>query len=224
MDIISRFIANRIAPEAVKSFWSEVVVYVGVFLIGLALAIGLKSAANAPDSRMHEQAWLYALFLAACPVSPLIRAFARKALGLHYDPNFWTLPPGGRTFGGPGLVFPGPRPAEEVPAWQRENGLYARISITNVQALTGTLALIAAAAVLSDPANFPDPGNLAASLVIAAILAVVLISQVTHKAHHPDAFLPPRKLDELGASTLAQLAAQNHAAEQARARYGQERN
>jgi len=112
MTPISRFIANRIAPEAVKPFWSEVVVYVGVFLIGLALALGLKSAANAPDSRMDEHAWLYALVLAACPASPLIRAFARKALGLHYSPNFWTLPPGGRTFGGPGLVFPGPRPAE----------------------------------------------------------------------------------------------------------------
>lgn len=157
MDIISRFIANRIAPEAVRPFWSEVVVYSLVIVAGLGVSMAL-AAFGALDSVHGIGSFSEIVFWVALAVpwvlAPAIRLPARRVFGLTHAPAFWFIPPGNlwRALG----KVRWSRPAREVPTWQWSGRHYALSSYANALAMGAAMAITATIGLWLDNPASPD--------------------------------------------------------------------
>ena len=97
MNALSRLIANRIAPEAVKPFWSEVIVYGLGSLASIGAIIGAITLVPARvGSELGLLVWLNIMIVPVFPyvlLGPLIRQLirfpVRRNLGLPTDPTPW---------------------------------------------------------------------------------------------------------------------------------------
>ena len=133
MNALSRLIANRIAPEAVKPFWSEVMAFAGALALVL---FGLRLLHAAPLDPAMQTAFLLFPILAV-PVLTLargvLRGVARRLLGLPKD----VLPVGAKLF----PAFSDPSVYEQVDWHLSQDGTRRILLAHNTASWLSLLAL-----------------------------------------------------------------------------------
>jgi hypothetical protein len=136
MDLVSGLIAKRLSPEAVKPFWSEVLIAVIVLVAGSLFVLLSAVIEVLLTGQALPQTWRIGIIciLPLVFAAPL-RTRIRGRFGLTTPPAFRTFPPGGR-------VFQTRRPASDLPAWQRSGSNYFWSSLGNMIGLLLPIAIL----------------------------------------------------------------------------------